>query len=129
MTDYSYIKLKPIQELETGDILLASKPHERWGGLCPYGVVEYVSSLDETYAGFTTRISQISLLKNRPDRLWVWGLIIHFENPRFDSFLDSRNTLNGNENNIGSDWKVYINFHISNRIFDKKHFFIPILKT
>lgn len=131
MTDYSYINLKPVQMLEAGDVLLASRPHERWDGLCPYGVVYSVSSFKNSWGEFSGGISvaQINLLKQHPDRLWAWGLITDFENPKYESFLDSRHTLNGVEKPGSTAWSSYINFNIAAQILDRKMFFVPILKT
>lgn len=131
MTDYSYIHLKPIQMLEAGDVLLASRPHERWDGICPYGIVYNVSSFKNTWGEFSggVAVAQISLLKQHSDRLWVWGLITDFENPKYELYLDSRHTLNGVEKPGSTEWSSYINFNIAAQIFDRKMFFVPILKT
>lgn len=131
MNDNSYINLKPIQMLETGDVLLASRPHERWNGLYPYGIVYSVSKLHNPSIEFSggLAIAQINLLKQHSDRFWVWGLITNLENPKYDSFLDSRHTLNGVEKPGSTEWTSYINFNIASRVFDRKMFFVPILKT
>ena len=93
-------------------------PHERWGGLYPYGIVCSVSKLHNPSIEFSggLAIAQINLLKQHSERLWVWGLITNFENPKYESFLDSRHTLNGVEK-PGSTGGLLHKFHMASQDF------------